>query len=70
MGGMRNNRNAPPEEALTILEHLHRAGYQTALFTSNPNAATISGLDGGVDVLREKSVNPTSVSTLELLDGT
>ena len=66
MGGMRNNRNAPPEEALTIPEHLHRAGYQTALFTSNPNAATMSELDGGVDVLREKSVNPTSVSTREL----
>ena len=66
MGGMRNNRNAPPEEALTIPEHLHRAGYQTALFTSNPNAATMSGLDGGVDILREKSVDPTSVSTREL----
>ena len=66
MGGMRNNRNAPPEEALTLPEHLHRAAYQTALFTSNPNAATMSGLDGGVDVLREKSVDPSSVSTREL----
>jgi arylsulfatase A-like enzyme len=66
MGGMMNNRNAPPEQALTISERLHQVGYQTALFTSNPNAATMSQLDRGVDVLREKSVQPTSVSTREL----
>jgi arylsulfatase A-like enzyme len=66
MGGMRNNRVAPPEEVLTIPEQLHQAGYQTAFFTSNPNAATMSNLDRGVDVLREKSVEPTSHSTREL----
>jgi arylsulfatase A-like enzyme len=63
---MRNNRNAPPEEILTHSEHLHRAGYQTALYTSNPNAATMSNLDRGVDMLREKSVEPTSRSSQEL----
>lgn len=66
MGGMKNNRNTPPEEILTLPEHLHRAGYQTALFTSNPNAATMSRLDRGVDLLREKSVEPTSRSSQEL----
>ena len=66
MGGMKNNRNAPPEQILTLPEHLHRAGYQTALFTSNPNGATMSNLDRGVDVLREKSVKPTSHSSREL----
>jgi arylsulfatase A-like enzyme len=66
MGGLKNNRNAPPEEVSTLPEHMHRAGYQTALFTSNPNAATMSGLDRGVDVLRENSVDPTSVSTRDL----
>jgi arylsulfatase A-like enzyme len=66
MGGMKNNRNAPPEQIQTLPEHLHRAGYQTALFTSNPNAATMSNLDRGVDVLREKSVESTSRSTEEL----
>ncbi len=45
---------------------MHSAGYQTALFTSNPNAATTSSLDQGVDVLRENSVDPTSASTREL----
>ena len=66
MGGMRNNRNAPPDEVLTIQEHLHHAGYQTALFTSNPNAATMSKLDRGTDLLRESGVEPTSHSTEEL----
>ena len=66
MGGMRNGRTVPPNEVPTISEHLHRIGYQTALFTSNPNAATMSNLDRGVDVLREKSVEPTSHSSREL----
>ena len=66
MGGMRHNRNAPPDEVLTIQEHLHHAGYQTALFTSNPNAATMSSLDRGTDLLRESGVEPTSRSTEEL----
>ena len=66
MGGMRHNRNAPPNEVLTIQEHLHDAGYQTALLTSNPNAGTMSKLDRGADVLRENGVEPTSRSTEEL----
>ena len=66
MGGMKNNRNTPPEGVLTVQEHLHNAGYQTALFTSNPNAATMSNLDRGVDVLREKGVRSASGSSKEL----
>ncbi len=66
MGGMKNNRNTPPEEVLTIQEHLHNVGYQTALFTSNANAATMSNLDRGIDVLREKRARPNSGSSKEL----
>lgn len=66
MGGLTNNRNLPPDQVRTLAQHMHRAGYQTALFTSNPNAATVSSLGRGVDVLRENSVDPTSASTLEL----
>jgi arylsulfatase A-like enzyme len=40
-------------EALTAAEHLHGVGYQTALFTTNPNAGRMNGLGRGVDVLRE-----------------
>ena len=66
MGGMRNNRNTPPEEILTVQEHLHASGYQTALFTTNANAGTMSNLDRGIDVLREKGAQPNSGSSKEL----
>ncbi len=36
-----------------MAEHMHRAGYQTAVFTGNPNAGTLSGLQRGVDLFRE-----------------
>jgi len=36
-----------------MAEHMHRAGYQTAVFTGNPNAGTLSELQRGVDVFRE-----------------
>ena len=47
-------------------KHLHNVGYQAALFTSNPNAGTISGLDRGVDVLSENGVEPPTPSTEKL----
>ena len=56
MGGLQNNRNVPPDQVPMIHEHLHRAGYQTALLTSNPNSGTMSNLDRGVDYLRESGV--------------
>ncbi len=45
--------NPVPAEAVTMAEHLHRAGYQTAVFTGNPNAGTLSDLQRGVDLFRE-----------------
>ena len=42
-----------PAEAVTMAEHMHRAGYQTGVFTGNPNAGTMSDLQRGVDVFRE-----------------
>ncbi|MCH7533615.1 MAG: sulfatase [Gemmatimonadetes bacterium] len=45
--------NPVPAEAVTMAEHMHRAGYQTAVFTGNPNAGTLSGLQRGVDLFRE-----------------
>ena len=44
--------NPVPAEAVTMAEHMHRAGYQTAVFTVNPNAGTLSDLQRGVDLLR------------------
>ena len=44
-GSQRTPRPNPvPVEAVTMAEHMHRAGYQTAVFTGNPNAGTLSDL--------------------------
>jgi arylsulfatase A-like enzyme len=53
MGGELNWNEPVPEEAVTMAEHMHRAGYQTAVFTANPNAGTLSNLQRGVDLFRE-----------------
>ncbi len=66
LGGLRNGRNTAPDEVLTLAKHLHRAGYQTAFFTSNANAGTISGLERGIDVLREAGVDNNATSSVEL----
>ena len=47
------NVNPVPAEAVTMAEHMHRAGYQPAVFTANPNAGTLSDLQRGVDLFRE-----------------
>ena len=43
--------NPLPENAITMAERFHDAGYQTAVFTSNPWAGSASQLERGVDVL-------------------
>jgi arylsulfatase A-like enzyme len=53
MGGLLNWHDPVPEQAVTMAEHMHRAGYQTAVFTANPNAGTMSDLQRGVDLFRE-----------------
>jgi arylsulfatase A-like enzyme len=53
LGGWRNWSDPVPEQAVTMAEHMHRAGYQTAVFVANPNAGTLSGLERGVDLFRE-----------------
>ena len=53
MGGLLNWNDGVPEQAVTMAEHMHRAGYQTAVFTANPNAGTLGNLQRGVDVFRE-----------------
>jgi len=66
LGGLRNGRNAPPLEVETAAEQLHRAGYQTGFFTTNPNAGTMSDLGRGVDVMRETGVPEERGSSLAL----
>ncbi len=59
LGGWRNWSDPVPEQAVTMAEHMHRAGYQTAVVVANHNAGTLSGLQRGVDVLREEWVEFT-----------
>jgi arylsulfatase A-like enzyme len=66
LGGYKNDADPLPDQAVTMAQHLRRAGYQTAVIVSNPFAATMSGLDRGVDILREAGVKPNSVSSKEL----
>ena len=53
MGGFLNWNDPIPAEAVTMAEHMHGAGYQTAVFTANPNAGSLSNLKRGVDQFRE-----------------
>ncbi len=54
MGGLRGSSRTPvPQQTVTMAEHMHRADYQTAVFTGNPNAGTMSNLQRGVDLFRE-----------------
>jgi arylsulfatase A-like enzyme len=52
LGGL-NWTDKVPEQATTMAEHFHRAGYHTGVFVANPNAGTLSGLEQSVDVMRE-----------------
>jgi arylsulfatase A-like enzyme len=45
-----------PEQAVTMAQHLHDDGYQTAVFTGNPLAGRRSSLDRGVDALRDEAM--------------
>lgn len=66
LGGLVNQRNPVPEQVLTMAEHMHQAGYQTAAFTSNANAGSMSGLDRGNDVFREAGMGNYSTSSSDL----
>jgi len=66
LGAMRDFRNPPPNEVPTMAEHLHHAGYQTAVLATNPNAGTMSNLDRGVDLLREDFSGAPEMSSQEL----
>ena len=39
LGGFKNEFNVVPKTRWTMAQHMHRAGYQTAVFTSNRTLA-------------------------------
>ncbi len=66
IGPLKNESQPIPQQAVNMAQHMHRAGYQTAAFVSNAFCGTMSGLDRGVDVLREAEVKLDSKSSVEL----
>ncbi|KPK56022.1 MAG: hypothetical protein AMS21_13040, partial [Gemmatimonas sp. SG8_38_2] len=68
LGGYKTDSDPIPDQAMTMAERLHRAGYQTAVITSNAYAGTMTSLDRGADMLRDRGTEVNSISTLELHD--
>lgn len=66
LGNTKGRFDPLPAEALTMAEHFHRAGFQTAVFTTNAWAGTMSSLDRGVDVLRDAGIENDSLSSTVL----
>ncbi len=66
LGGFTLNEDRIPENAVTMAQHFKKAGYQTAVFTSNPFAGSMSGLEAGVDIFRDEGSQPNSTSSVEL----
>ena len=59
-----------PTDILTLSEHLHRVGYQTAEFTANANAGRMNNLDRGDDVFREASWEEAEKVIVDQIVGT
>ncbi len=69
LGGFLSLHDPIPEQAVTMAEHFHRAGYQTAVLTSNPWAGSFSNLERGADVFRDHGVAHHSSSSAELAES-
>jgi hypothetical protein len=66
LGGYWSDMDPLPDQAVTMAQRLHRAGYQTAVLTTNAYAGIMSSLDRGVDVLREAGIEVNTASSREL----
>jgi arylsulfatase A-like enzyme len=63
LGGFMSLHGHIPARAVTMAERFHAAGYQTAVFTSNPWAGSLSNLERGVDVFRDHGTEDSESST-------
>jgi arylsulfatase A-like enzyme len=66
LGGFSSDNDAIPAEAVTMAERYRAGGYQTAAFTSNPFALSLSDLQRGLDIYRDAGAEPNSASSAEL----
>ena len=67
LGGFRSETDRVPDSAVTMAEHLHEVGYQTAVIVSNPYSASMSGLERGADLLHETGIEPNNSESSRLL---
>ncbi len=68
VASLNQGRGGPqaPDQALTMAERVHRAGYQTAVLVSNDNAGRMSALDRGVDKMRDFDPENHAISSVLL----
>ena len=66
LGGYKGDSSQLPSQATTMAQFMHDTGYQTGVFTTNSYCGTMSGLDQGVDWLREKGTTRNFASSREL----
>jgi len=66
LGGFADEGDQIPRQAITMAQHFHRADYRTAVFTSNPFACRLSGLDRDVDEVHDRHVRHNSASSASL----
>ncbi len=66
LGGYTSESGQIPEQAITMAQLMHTAGYQTGVFTTNSYCGTMSAFDRGVDWLREKGEPVNFISSREL----
>jgi arylsulfatase A-like enzyme len=68
LGGLRRGVHSTPvpSGATTMAERMRAGGYQTAVFTTNPNAARLIGLQRGVDLMSDTESEHHSTSSSEL----
>jgi arylsulfatase A-like enzyme len=65
--GLKTGTDRVPGTAVTMAEHMHAAGYQTAVIVSNPYSASLSGLERGADFMVETGVEPNNSESSRLL---
>jgi len=53
LGGFQNQTDPLPEQAVTMAERMHKAGYLTEVLASNPYCGRATSLDRGVDRLAD-----------------
>jgi arylsulfatase A-like enzyme len=65
LGGLRRGVHSTPvpDAATTMAEHMRTGGYQTASFTSNPNAGRMIGIERGMDVHDDSETEDPSTSS-------